>query len=178
LHARRRAGQRAEISAFRQHRSKPLMVVGADIDEISPKNYQKNGVHRIDIMFTCGGIGSDWSQLMIVKYIFHFPPCPVAVCARRLLAVPDACLAGPWESCMQVSQPSLGCHEVRAQFLRGRAPALYRAARLRHPRAGWRSKGANNQSTARCTGRRTCSLLAYAGWGSVSLGEGEGGSCP
>jgi hypothetical protein len=41
LHARRRAGQRAKISAFRQHRSKPLMVVGADIDEISLKNYQK-----------------------------------------------------------------------------------------------------------------------------------------
>jgi hypothetical protein len=98
LHACRRAGQQAEISAFRQHQSKPLMVVSADIDKISPKNYEKNGMHRIDILFTCGKICNNWSQLMIVKYIFDFPPCPVPACARRLLAVHDACLAGLWES--------------------------------------------------------------------------------
>jgi hypothetical protein len=152
LHARHRAGQRAEISAFGQHRSKPLMVVSADIDKISPKNYEKNRIHRVDIMCTCGEIHSDWSQLRIVKYIFPLMTActfqhAVAVCARGLLAVHDARFAGPW-----VSQPSLGRHEVRAQFLRGGAPAPYGAAHLRHPRAGWHSVGGDNASTTRCTG--------------------------
>jgi hypothetical protein len=73
---------------------------------ITQKIMKKNGMHRIDIMCTFGEICSDWSQLRIVKYIsprmtartFHHA---VAVCARGLLGVHDACLAGPWELCTQ-----------------------------------------------------------------------------
>jgi hypothetical protein len=65
------------------------MVISTDIDKISPKNYEKNRMHRIDIICTCGEIRSDWSQLRIVKYIFPLMTAwtfqhAIAVCARRL----------------------------------------------------------------------------------------------
>jgi hypothetical protein len=53
---------------------------------------------------------------MIIKYIFHFPPCPVPACASRLLAVHDACLAGLWESGVAaIAGPPRSAHAVPAR---------------------------------------------------------------
>ncbi|KAF8133140.1 hypothetical protein K438DRAFT_1947773 [Mycena galopus ATCC 62051] len=114
LYARRCVGQRTELSAFRQRRSKPLMVVDANIDKISPKKYGKIRMYRMHLQ--CKITPHATLQTTARTAVTH--ACTLALCTRAASEV--IVVTGPSSpSPLHIAHFSaVPCYTVRAQSLK------------------------------------------------------------